>query len=77
MSLTTAAGLGGGRKENIGQNTEKEEKEEESETKMTNREQERLKQGSKGSQRRPVMFTFITATCSFQNVYYPEALQYK
>lgn len=33
--------------------------------------------GGKGSQRRPVMFTFITATCSFPNVYFPEALQYK
>lgn len=68
---------GGGRKENIGQNTKKEEEEEERETKMGNREQERLKQGSKGSQRRPVMFPFITATCSFPNVYFPEALQYK
>lgn len=76
-SLGRQSGAGGGRKENIGQNTEEDKEGEERETKAGNSEKERLKQGSKGSQRRPVMFNFITATCSFPNVYFPEALQYK
>lgn len=64
---------GGGRRENIGQNTEEEEKEEE----RQESEKEGLKQGSKGSQRRPVIFTFTTATRRFPRVYFPEAPWYK